>query len=183
MGIEKVKKMLLNFLSIFLPMFISKDIVMAQQQSLKLHSPAFQHEGEIPSKYTCRGEDVSLPLSWEGVPKGTKSFALIMEDPDAPAGTWVHWVIFNIPPDVKKLEENIRTLSAGAKEGINSWSKLGYRGPCPPHGEHRYFIRFWALDTILDLPKGATSRDVRNAIQEHILGSAEFMGKYGKKKQ
>lgn len=145
-------------------------------------SSAFKMGSPIPKKYTGDGPDISPPLNWEGVPEGTKSLALICDDPDAPVGTWVHWVIFNIPTTVKELPENVpkqNLLSNGAKQGINDFRKIGYNGPAPPPGKpHRYFFRLYALDTILDLPPGIKKSDLLKAMEGHILASCEYMGTY-----
>ncbi len=149
--------------------------------SLSLTSPAFAPGQPIPTRFTCDGEDISPALNWGEPPAGTRSFALIMDDPDAPAGTWTHWVLFNIPADARALEEAVpalETLSSGARHGKNSWGRLGYGGPCPPAGTHRYFFRLYALDVSLDLSPGAARRDVQSAMQGHILAQGELMGTY-----
>ncbi|HUT29023.1 MAG TPA: YbhB/YbcL family Raf kinase inhibitor-like protein [Sedimentisphaerales bacterium] len=147
----------------------------------KVTSPAFQEGSLIPPRYTCDGADVSPPLNWEAVPEGTKSIALISDDPDAPMGTWVHWVLFNLPADAKELAENIppdKTLPNGARQGKNDFNRIGYGGPCPPGGTHRYFFKIYALDARIDLPAGATKPQLLKAMQGHILGQAELMGRY-----
>lgn len=140
-----------------------------------LSSSAFVHEGMLPSKYTCDGEDMSPPLSWSGVPEGTRSLALTMDDPDAPRGTWDHWVAFNISPTLHGVEEGTEPSGVAGK---NSGGKKGYGGPCPPSGTHRYFFHLYALDTELPLEEGATKQDVLAAMEGHVLGSAELMGTY-----
>jgi len=148
---------------------------------IKVTSPAFEQGGMIPAKYTCDGSDISPPLKLQSVPDGTKSIALISDDPDAPMGTWVHWVLYNLPGDTKELAEDIprvEKLDNGALQGMNSWPKLGYGGPCPPSGTHRYFFKIYALDTTLDLEAGATKKDVLKAMQGHILAQGQLMGKY-----
>jgi len=148
---------------------------------IKITSSAFEHEGLIPPKYTCDGADISPPLQWEAVPEGTGSIALICDDPDAPMGTFVHWVLFNLPADTKELAENIptdRVLPNGAKQGISGFRRIGYGGPCPPSGTHRYFFKIYALDTELDLAPGAGKPDLLNAMEGHILGKGELIGKY-----
>jgi len=148
---------------------------------MKLISSAFKEGEMIPSKYTCDGPDVSPPLEWSDAPAGTKSFALISDDPDAPVGTWVHWVIFNIPANEHKLEENVpktEVLKNGARQGKNDFGRLGYGGPCPPGGTHRYFFKLYALDRELDLRPGATKRDLLKAMEGHVLAEAYLMGKY-----
>lgn len=148
-----------------------------------LSSTAFEHETAIPERYTCDAEDLSPELSWSGVPDGTMSLALVMDDPDAPAGTWVHWVLFNIPASVVRLDESVpddEQLPSGAVHGQNSWGDLGYGGPCPPSGTHRYFFKLYALDANLDLGPGATKDQVLAAMNSHVLGEAELMGRYSR---
>ncbi|MFQ6007488.1 MAG: YbhB/YbcL family Raf kinase inhibitor-like protein [Candidatus Zixiibacteriota bacterium] len=152
-----------------------------ETMALTITSTAFQEGGIIPKQYTCDGADISPPLAWSGVPEGTKSLALISDDPDAPVGTWVHWVLFNIPPDTNKLPENVptdQTLSDGATNGVNDFGKLGYGGPCPPSGTHRYYFKIYALDTMLDLSGRVTKKDLLKAMEGHILAEAQLMGKY-----
>jgi len=151
--------------------------------SFRLFSPAFEHKAKIPAKYTCTADDISPELQWRDTPEGVKSFALIMDDPDAPAGTWVHWVVFNIPADTSSLPEAIGMkdgLNNGSQHGKNSGGRAYYSGPCPPSGVHRYFFKLYALDTTLDLSDGATKPDVLKAIQGHMLGMAELMGTYSR---
>ena len=148
---------------------------------MQLKSPAFEAGGMIPAKYTCDGLDVSPPLRWADPPAGTKTFALIADDPDAPVGTWVHWVLWNIPTDASGLDENLpktASLPSGAQQGTTDFRRIGYGGPCPPSGTHRYFFKLYALDTILELPSSTTKRDLEGAMQGHILGQAELMGQY-----
>ncbi len=148
---------------------------------IKITSSAFEDGGLIPTKYTCDGEDISPLLQWEAVPEGTKTIALICDDPDAPIGTFVHWVLFNLPADTKELAEGIpkgTTLPNGAQQGTSDFGRIGYGGPCPPSGTHRYFFRIYALDTQLDLAPGARKPDLLNAIQGHILAQGQLMGKY-----
>lgn len=157
-------------------------------RAFKLSSPAFKDGEDVPVKYTCDGEDVSPALQWTGAPDGTKSFTLIYDDPDAPMGTWVHWVLFNINPTVTSLPEGFgstRTHSlkdekfVGIVDGLNDFRQLGYGGPCPPKGPaHRYFFKLYALDTALNLKTGATKSDVEKAMTGHILAEAELLGKY-----
>ncbi|MBU6474452.1 MAG: YbhB/YbcL family Raf kinase inhibitor-like protein [Alphaproteobacteria bacterium] len=148
---------------------------------MQLKSAAFSHSGKIPSKHTCEGGNVSPALHWEGAPQGTRRFALIMEDPDAPAGIWCHWIVYDIPADARGLPEQVppeKYLPDGAVQGRNSFRKTGYGGPCPPprHGPHRYFFRLYALDSSLDLPPNAVRDKLLSAMEGHILGRAELMG-------
>jgi len=153
--------------------------------SLNLTSPAFDAGQAIPSVHTCDGEDVSPPLSWSDVPPQAKSLALIVDDPDAPdpakpQRTWVHWVLYNIPPDAQGLPQGAAAskLPAGTRQGHNDWKRAGYGGPCPPVGQHRYFHKLYALDTVLpDLGQG-TKADVEKAMQGHVLAQAELVGVY-----
>lgn len=154
-----------------------------ETMSLKLTSTAFTQGNPIPAKYTCTSEDISPPLSWDAPPAGTRSLALIMDDPDAPIGDWVHWVTYNIPISSRCLTENIRPdaqLADSSLQGNNSWGKLGYGGPCPPSGTHRYFFKLYALDTVLDLKSGASKSALLAAMEGHTLGYAELMGTYHK---
>lgn len=151
------------------------------KNSLKFTTTSFSIGDYIPSKYTCDGIDISPALKWENVPQGTKSFVIIMDDPDAPVGTWDHWVVYNIPPNVTKLPEGVDISSIGAIPGKNSWpsDNLRYRGPCPPPGKpHRYFFKLYAVDIPTDFEKGLTKKEVLKKIEGHILDSAEFYGLY-----
>ncbi len=152
--------------------------------ALTIRSPAFQDGGGIPRAHTCEGGDRSPPLTFSGVPAGTKSLALIVDDPDAPDPkapkmTYVHWVVYDIPPSATGLTGDGKSLPAGAREGLNDWKRHGYGGPCPPIGRHRYFFKLHALDrTLGDLGSKATKRDVEAAMQGHVLERAELMGTY-----
>jgi len=151
--------------------------------AMTLTSTAFTEGASIPQKYTCDGKNVSPPLQWEGVPGETSSFALIADDPDAPAGTWVHWVIYRIPPENNGLEEEItatRKLENGMVQGENDFGRIGYGGPCPPGGTHRYYFRLYALDTELDLEPGATKQELLDAMEGHILEETQLMGRYSR---
>ncbi len=145
--------------------------------SIVVTSSAFNQGETIPVQYTCNGENISPPLAWTGLPAGTQSVALIADDPDAPSGTWVHWVLYNLPADSQGLPE-------GAQEGINgqnSSRKTGYSGPCPPAGKpHRYFFKLYALDTKIDLPPGATKAELEKAIQGHMLAQGQIMGTFSR---
>lgn len=150
--------------------------------AFELKSSAFENGQWIPRKYTCEGADISVPLRWSDVPAGTKSFALIVDDPDAPAGVWVHWVLYDLPSDIDRLNEGVNTkesLENGAKQGANDFRRVGYGGPCPPPGpEHRYFFKLYALDQATRLPPRATKEQVLNAMQGHILGETRLLGRY-----
>ena len=152
---------------------------------MELTSSAFVHQGEIPRKYTCDGEDLSPPLSWADLPAGTKSLALIVDDPDAPDPdapkmVYVHWVLYDIPPEATGLAEAVRPadLPRGTREGVNDWGRTGYGGPCPPIGRHRYFHKLYALDTVFrDLGK-PTKRQLLAVMEDHVLAQAELIGTY-----
>ena len=150
--------------------------------ALQLRSSAFRENELIPKKYTCDGSDVSVPLSWGDPPQGTKSFALIADDPDAPAGTWVHWVLYDLPPDTRELPESSSRqehLENGAKQGKNDFGKIGYGGPCPPAGPpHRYFFTLYALDQTTGLKAKAAKQQILDAIKGHTLGEAQLIGTY-----
>lgn len=152
-----------------------------------LTSSAFNDGDSIPSRYSCEGDDISPPLSWQDVPANTESLVLIIDDPDAPDPrapkmTWVHWVLYNIPPDVSELPEHISktTVPPGAEQGLNDWKRIGYGGPCPPIGRHRYFHKLYALDTTLQL-QSPSKADVEAAMNHHIIAQTELMGTYQKK--
>jgi len=148
---------------------------------LEVTSSAFTEGEMIPKKYTCDGENISPPLAWSNPPADTKSVAMINDDPDAPAGTWTHWVMFNIPATATSLPENIppmKTLEDGSIQGANDFRKIGYAGPCPPFNVHRYYYKVYAVDSLLDLKPGATKRDVLGAMGGHILAEGMLMGRY-----
>jgi Raf kinase inhibitor-like YbhB/YbcL family protein len=151
---------------------------------MKLMSTAFTEGSNIPKTFTGDGEDHSPLLKWSDVPDKTRSFALICDDPDAPMGTWVHWVLFNIPADQRELAEGVPpegALANGAKQGKNDFKKIGYGGPAPPRGKpHRYYFKLYALDSMLELNEGASKKDVEKAMTGHIVASGELMGKYGR---
>jgi Raf kinase inhibitor-like YbhB/YbcL family protein len=153
--------------------------------SIQITSAAFADGQPIPAKYTCDGNNVSPPLQWTNPPANTKSFALIADDPDAPAGTWVHWVLYDLPPDTIELPEGVaktQAISNGAKQGLNSWPRLGYGGPCPPPGKpHRYSFKIYALDTMPGLKPGATKKDLLKAMEGHVLAEGQLMGTYQRK--
>lgn len=148
---------------------------------MKIISSAFEEGAMMPKKYTCDGIDISPALEWSLVPNGTKTFALICDDPDAPMGTWVHWVLFNLPEDIKKLSENVpplEVLTNGAKQGKNDFGKIGYGGPCPPGGTHRYYFKVYALDEKINVEAGITKSELLKAMEGHILSEGQLMGRY-----
>lgn len=155
--------------------------------NLQIRSPAFSHQGGIPTHYTCEGEDLPPQLDWEGVPEGTRSLVLIVDDPDAPDPnaprmTWVHWLLYNLPPECHGLEEGIGAaeLPRGTLAGINDWQRRGYGGPCPPVGRHRYFFKLYALDTLLPDLGGPGKAQLERAMNGHVLAKAELVGTYRK---
>jgi len=155
--------------------------------ALALTSSAFSHNGPIPKLYTCQGKDSSPALAWSGLPEGTKSLALIVDDPDAPDPaapkmTWVHWVLYNIPVSATGLKEAVApgALPAGTREGTNDWKRTGYGGPCPPVGRHRYFHKLYALDAVLPDLKNPTKPQLEQAMKGHVLGRVELLGTYQK---
>jgi Raf kinase inhibitor-like YbhB/YbcL family protein len=146
--------------------------------AISITSTAFTEAGQIPRLYTCDDQNVSPPLAWSGVPTGTVSLALIMDDPDAPSGTFVHWVLFNLPQGLSGLDQG---KNGGGIEGINDFRKIGYSGPCPPRGSnHRYYVKLYALDISLDLKSGSSKSQVESAMRGHILAQGQLMGKYGR---
>lgn len=154
--------------------------------SLTLTSPAFAHEGEIPSRYTCQGEDVSPALAWRDVPEGTVALAMIVDDPDAPDPaapkmTWVHWVLYDLPPLAGGLAEKVVELPGGTREGLNDWKRTGWGGPCPPIGRHRYFFKLYALDTQLGDLGQPDKTALEAAMAGHVLAEARLMGTYEKR--
>ncbi len=186
-----------NKISIILALFIffcscqkkNSEIVPKEQNTkpegskteMKISSLSFKEGEIIPSVFTCDGENISPQLSWTGSPVNTKSFALISDDPDAPSGDWVHWVIYNIPSSVSELPKNIpknKTLGNGTKQGMNDFRKIGYDGPCPPGGTHRYYFKLYALDYLMDKDEGLTKKELLSAMEGHILSEAQLMGKY-----
>lgn len=153
--------------------------------TMRLSSRAFSEGGAIPSQYSCEGSDISPHLQWEGVPDNTRSLVLIVDDPDAPDPkapkmTWVHWVLYNLPPETRELPEAIvpADLPAGTGEGVNDWKRTGYGGPCPPIGRHRYFHKLYALDTLLDGLNRPTKVEVERAMKGHVIAQAVLMGTY-----
>ena len=151
---------------------------------LELRSPAFSEGSPIPTKHTCDGKDVSPPLSWTGIPAGAKSLALTCDDPDAPSGLWVHWVVFDLPPSAAGLPEGVPTtpeIAGGGRQGKNDFRKLGWGGPCPPGGTHRYVFTLHALDATLGLPSGVTRAELLAAMSDHALGQATLTGTYSRR--
>ena len=175
-------QMLLRIFLLLLLLFFNTHIYGTATMKLTLASPQFTQGATIPSRYTCDAENYSIPLEWTNMPQNTQSLVLIMDDPDAPMGTWDHWLVFNIPPSTHALSENLSSLPQGAKSGHNSFGNEVYGGPCPPDREHRYFFKLYALDTLLDLPQGARKADIEKAMQGHILEQAELMGRYDRKR-
>ena len=146
---------------------------------MKITSSAFSDGALIPIKYTCDGDDISPPLVWSDIPENTASFVLINDDPDAPVGTWDHWILFNLDDKTTELAENVDLSKlAGVQLGRNSWRRNDYGGPCPPYGTHRYFFKLYALDMKLDLPAGSSKQDIKKAMAGHILAEAELLGRY-----
>lgn len=178
-------KRLITVLSVLLTPYC----VQAETQgtAMKLQSPVFQHQAEIPSQYTCEGSNISPPLTWTQIPGGSKSLVLIVDDPDAPDPaapklTWVHWLLYNLPANSTGLPEAVKDLPAGTGQGLNDWKKTGYSGPCPPIGRHRYFHKLYALDIELPVSLGKpTKAKLEQAMQGHILAKTELIGTYQKK--
>jgi Raf kinase inhibitor-like YbhB/YbcL family protein len=158
-----------------------------EAMTLSLNSSAFDDGGEIPARYTCAGDDISPPLAWSGVPDGTRSLVLIVDDPDAPDPkapkmTWVHWVVYNLPPDAAGLSEDASStgLPAGSQQGVNDWGRADYGGPCPPIGRHRYFHKLYALDTVLDDLQKPSKGQLEAAMQGHVIAQTEIIGTFQK---
>ncbi len=147
-------------------------------------STAFKDGEMIPSRYTCDGANISPQIAWTNIPHDTKSIAIISDDPDAPVGTWVHWIVYDIPPDVTELQENCppdKILKNGAKQGITDFKRIGYGGPCPPSGTHRYFFKAYALDILLNAQPGLTKANLLKAMDGHIIAKGQLIGKYERK--
>ena len=162
---------------------IDDPLAMEDAMSIEITSTAFTNESAIPERYTCKAENISPALAWGEPPAGTQSFALIMDDPDAPAGTWVHWVLFNIPASARDLPEAFpsdATLPDGSMSGNSSFGGPGYGGPCPPSGTHRYFFKLYALDEMLGISAGASKGELEKAMVGHILAEGELMGTFSK---
>ena len=162
----------------------SSQIEVGPEAELEVTSSAFEEAGMIPSQYTCDGQNVSPPIAWRGVPAGSVTIALICDDPDAPTGTWVHWVAYDLPSSVDELPEGVplgEALTGGGKQGRNSSRETGYSGPCPPGGTHRYYFKVYALDSEMGLKPGATKKELLKAMEGHILGQGQLMGRYERK--
>lgn len=170
-NILKVIKSIIILVTFYISIFSVTQVQGGEK--MKITSPEFQNNQFIPNRFTCEGENINPALIIKDIPEGTKSLALIMDDPDAPMGTWVHWVVFDIPV-TSKIEEN----SIPGKQGINSARKKNYHGPCPPSGTHRYFFKIYALDTVLNLKEGINKAQLEKAMQSHILDKAELVGLY-----
>ena len=155
------------------------------KDKMQLTSSAFTEGAAIPAKHTCDAKNVSPALKWTGVPAGARSLALIADDPDAPSGTWVHWILYDLAPTVSELPEDVpksKSIAGGAKQGLNDFQQLGYGGPCPPRGKpHRYFFKLYALDAQLDLKPGLTKKEVERGMEKHIVAQAQLMGTYQRK--
>ncbi len=165
-------------LSLLYVIFNSALIKNNEFHNMKIESSAFEHNQTIPKKYTCDGENTNPSLAFSNIPSGTKTLALIMDDPDAPVGLWVHWTLWNISPQTKEIKED--SVPNGAVEGMTNFGKPGYGGPCPPDGEHRYFFKLYALDTELNLPTDADKGALEEAMMGHVLEKAELIGLYSR---
>lgn len=168
------------------PLVMAESSLSSAPPSIQITSAAFREGDTIPREHTCDGVNISPSLRWTGIPKGTQSIALLMEDPDAPKGNWVHWVLYNLPPAVDYLPQAlppIRKLANAEKHGTNDFGKLGYGGPCPPSGVHRYYIRLFALDRLLTSDAGLTRDELMGQMQGHVLARGELMGRYGREPQ
>ena len=181
---EKYVFLFIIFFSFFLASKPGKEV----RCEMKLTSPSFENQKEIPKKFTCDGEDISPELTWSGAPEGTKSFVLIIEDPDAPDPSnpkmiWVHWVLYNIPSTTDSLPEGVskENYPSGTQDGLNDWKRTGYGGPCPPIGKHRYFHKLYALDTALPDLRNPPKDKLINAMEGHILAQVELIGLYSRK--
>ena len=155
-----------------------------KKMDIKITSSAFKDGDMIPSKYTCDGKNISPPLQWDNVPVETKSIALICDDPDAPMGTWVHWVLFDLSPQTKQLPEAVptdETLADGTRQGVTDFGTTGYGGPCPPGGTHRYFFKIYALDKAIDSVSVIDKKELLKKMERHILAQGQLMGKYKRK--
>ena len=184
----KKRYLLVAVMLINLFVVVQTGVTQEGTMTLSIRSNAFEHEGEIPVQYTCQGEDIAPDLEWSNVPEGTKSLVLIVDDPDAPDPdapkmTWVHWVVYNIPPDATGFPEGaaFADLPEGAKDGINDWKRTGYGGPCPPIGRHRYYHKLYALDTMLEGLNNPTKDEVVAAMEGYVIAEVVLMGTYEKR--
>jgi len=181
-----MKKSRLRFLTgTLLLVFASCAQGEGKMEKIELKSPAFRNGETIPSENTCDGADISPALEWSGVPATAKSLAIISNDPDAPMGNWSHWVLYDLPPSLHAIPAGLPAYekpSIGGTHGVTDFGSLGYGGPCPPSGTHRYFFRIYALDEVLGLKPGASQKQVEKAIQEHVLAQGELMGTYQRKR-
>jgi hypothetical protein len=175
-------------LPVAVPFFLNSTYAEEVKKVMNIESPSFENQGEIPKLFTCDGKDVSPALSWSGAPEGTKSFVLIVDDPDAPDPanprmTWVHWILYNIPENANALPEGVKSkeLPGGTLEGLNDWKRTGYGGPCPPVGKHRYFHKLYALDIVLPDLETPTKAKLEKAMEGHVLHKAELIGLYQRK--
>jgi Raf kinase inhibitor-like YbhB/YbcL family protein len=175
---EKGSVVFLSILIMFLFVINAESKEISEMSVLKISSPVFKNNSNIPAKYTCTGKDVNPPLVIENVPAGAKSLALIVDDPDAPVGTWVHWVMWNISPGTGEIRED--SVPTGAMQGLNDFRRHNYGGPCPPSGTHRYFFKVYAMDTVLNLDPDSTKADIEKAMRGHVIGQAEIIGLYRK---
>jgi Raf kinase inhibitor-like YbhB/YbcL family protein len=186
--VRRIKRveLMLQQISYSLILFILLCVNQKNNQTLggkimEIRSSAFKDGGFIPEKYTCDGLDISPPLEWSQVPDGTKSFTLICDDPDAPMGTWVHWVLYNLPGNTRELAGKVpplEVLENGARQGRNDFRRIGYGGPCPPRGTHRYYFKIYALDQNLDIGAGISVKELIGAMEGHVLAEGQLMGKY-----
>jgi Raf kinase inhibitor-like YbhB/YbcL family protein len=170
------KTLLLALLACLLMPMMAPGKEVRKMGDLTITSPAFADQGAIPTRFTCDGQDLNPALLFGAAPAGTRSLALVVDDPDAPVGTWVHWVMWNIPPQTREVKEG--SIPAGAVQGLNDWRRNHYGGPCPPSGTHRYFFKLYALDTTLNLPPATTKAGLEHAMQGHILAHGELLGTY-----
>lgn len=174
-------KKIISFFNIIGSIFIGSSYAATSVNTLEISSQSFENQSTMPKLYTCDDKDISPQLSWTGVPSNTQSLALILSDPDAPEGTFYHWVLYNIPPSTTTFSENLKKLPTGVIVGRNSWGKMQYNGPCPPKGStHSYIFTLYALDSKLSLPAGADAQTVLNALQPHLINKAELSASYGR---
>ena len=166
---------------LILSIFLLVNVCFAEEKKFYLESSAFENNASIPKLYTCKGKNISPPLSWANIPKDTKSLALLVDDPDAPSGSWTHWIMYNIPPTSKGLKENVlpvEEFAHTAKQGLNDFQTIGYGGPCPPSGTHRYFFKLYALNNKINIEGTATKESLLKSIEGHALEKVELVGKY-----